>query len=300
MNEARNRPAWQLPPGVARGTWDYVQSEPIAVEYDQFHAGHPLLELDRQLVLEIASSYEASNQQEALRALDLGCGTGRVMMPLARRGWQVLGVDLSQSMLEQVHSKWTGGEVESGSVHRGGKVFGGGGDVFGALGNLAQLEFLQTASFDLAYCLYSSIGMVQGRSNRVGMMREVGRSLRKEGRLIVHVHNRGTWWRDPGGVKRCLSDRWRSFRESRKQRGLQNSRDSRWQYGDRVYAYRGLPSMYLHIFSARELKADLRASGFRLERWIVLNRTSSGLLRHRLCFPHFRAGGYIAIAKLAD
>ncbi len=293
MNEARNRPAWQLPPGVSRGTWDYVHSEPIAVEYDQFHAGHPLLELDRQLVMEVASTCEASKDREALRALDLGCGTGRVMVPLAERGWQVLGVDLSQSMLEQVQAKWRSGGVDSGANPRGG-------DVFGALGNLAQLEFLETSAFDLAYCLYSSIGMVQGRANRVGMMREVGRSLKKEGRLIVHVHNRGTWWRDPGGVKRCLSDRWRSFRESRKSRGLLNSRDPRWQYGDRVYAYRGLPSMYLHIFSARELQADLRASGFRLERWIVLNRTSSGSLRYRSWFPHFRAGGYIAIAKLAD
>jgi SAM-dependent methyltransferase len=293
MNEARNRPAWQLPPGVSRGTWDYVQSEPIAVEYDQFHAGHPLLELDRQLVLDIARTYKVSKEQETLRALDLGCGTGRVMMPLARTGWQVLGVDLSQSMLEQVQAKWSGGEVETRESH-------GGGDVFGALGNLAQLEFLETSAFDLAYCLYSSIGMVQGRLNRVGMMREVGRSLKKEGRLIVHVHNRGTWWSDPGGVKRCLSDWWRSFRESRKGRGLQNSRDPRWQYGDRVYAYRGLPSMYLHIFSARELKADLRASGFKLERWIVLNRTSSGSLRPRIWFPHFRAGGYIAVAKPAD
>lgn len=33
------------------------------------------------------------------RALDLGCGAGRNAVPLARMGWDVLGVDLSQPML---------------------------------------------------------------------------------------------------------------------------------------------------------------------------------------------------------
>jgi SAM-dependent methyltransferase len=34
------------------------------------------------------------------RALDLGCGAGRNAVPLAARGWQVLGIDLSWPMLE--------------------------------------------------------------------------------------------------------------------------------------------------------------------------------------------------------
>jgi SAM-dependent methyltransferase len=36
------------------------------------------------------------------RALDLGCGAGRNALPLARQGWQVLGLDLSAPMLHEM------------------------------------------------------------------------------------------------------------------------------------------------------------------------------------------------------
>jgi hypothetical protein len=48
----QSRATWQLPMGVSRGTWDYVTEPAIAKEYDRFHAGHPLLELDRKLIAE--------------------------------------------------------------------------------------------------------------------------------------------------------------------------------------------------------------------------------------------------------
>ena len=273
MDSELNRPTWQLPPGVSRGTWDYVQSDSIATQYDSFHAGHPLLEYDRRLVLEVASrirktASESGNQEPPI-ALDLGCGTGRVMLPLAESGWRVLGLDLSQAMLSEVGAKSR--EVM---------------DRIGRLrGNLAQLGCLRDRSIDLAYCLYSSIGMVQGREHRRGMLREVARSLREGGEFVAHVHNRGTWWRDPGGMRRGVKD-W-----------LRSRRDKSWEYGDRVYAYRGLPSMYLHIFTERELRGDLQHAGLRVSRWIRLNPTSSGELSAGWYLPYFRAGGYIAIAR---
>ena len=37
--------------------------------------------------------------------LDIGCGTGQISLPLAARGYQVSGFDLSREMIEHAHSK---------------------------------------------------------------------------------------------------------------------------------------------------------------------------------------------------
>jgi hypothetical protein len=67
-----------------------------------------------------------------------------------------------------------------------------------------------------------------------------------------------------------------------------------------VYAYRGLPSMFLHIYSERELRSELHHAGFRIERVLPLNITSSDLLRFPWCLRSFRAGGFFAIARPAS
>jgi SAM-dependent methyltransferase len=42
---------------------------------------------------------------DGARVLDGGCGTGRVAVELARRGWRVVGVDLDPSMLAAARAK---------------------------------------------------------------------------------------------------------------------------------------------------------------------------------------------------
>ncbi|MBQ1188434.1 MAG: methyltransferase domain-containing protein [Peptococcaceae bacterium] len=39
------------------------------------------------------------------RLLDLGCGTGSISIPLAQKGYQVTGVDLSEEMLAVAREK---------------------------------------------------------------------------------------------------------------------------------------------------------------------------------------------------
>ena len=85
-------PDWQLPPGVDRGLWDYVSSERVAREYDASLAGSPLLEADLQ--------FAERHFPTPGRLIDLGCGTGRLLLHFARRGYSGLGVDLSDAMLE--------------------------------------------------------------------------------------------------------------------------------------------------------------------------------------------------------
>ena len=37
------------------------------------------------------------------RVLELGCGTGRLTLPIARSGQEVVGVDYAQEMLSLIH-----------------------------------------------------------------------------------------------------------------------------------------------------------------------------------------------------
>src|SRR5262245_29499946 len=81
-------PDWQLPAGTSRGLWDYVNDLEQARTYDERLAGTPLLEYD----LHLAARFFPTPG----RLVDLGCGTGRLLIPFAQRGFSVLGVDLSQ------------------------------------------------------------------------------------------------------------------------------------------------------------------------------------------------------------
>jgi SAM-dependent methyltransferase len=40
------------------------------------------------------------------RLLDIGCGTGRAFEPMLRRGWEIVGCDLTPAMLEQARGKF--------------------------------------------------------------------------------------------------------------------------------------------------------------------------------------------------
>ena len=52
------------------------------------------------------------------RALELGIGTGRIALPLARRGVPVVGIELSQAMVARLRAKPGGDRIPVTSVHR--------------------------------------------------------------------------------------------------------------------------------------------------------------------------------------
>src|SRR5262249_57777176 len=88
---------WQLPPGVSRALWDYARDPAVARAYDASLAGSSLCHADLPFV--------GRHCPAPGRLLDLGCGTGRLLVPFARRGYRVLGVDLSAQMLAVARAK---------------------------------------------------------------------------------------------------------------------------------------------------------------------------------------------------
>jgi predicted esterase len=88
---------------VTRGLWDYLHDPGVARNYDASLAGTPLFAVDQRFV--------ERHCPRPGRLLDLGCGTGRLLLEFGRRGYDVVGVDLSAEMLAVAQAKATAAGV---------------------------------------------------------------------------------------------------------------------------------------------------------------------------------------------
>jgi SAM-dependent methyltransferase len=256
---------WQLPPGVTRGLWDYLHDAELARDYDARLAGTPLLDLDLR--------FAAEHFLKPGRLLDLGCGTGRLLLPFATRGFHTLGVDLSAEMLRVALTKASAAGLAVDLVQA----------------NLVQLEMLRDESFDYAACLFSTLGMVMGAAERQQVLAHAYRLLRPGGKLILHVHNRWFALWDPPGRLWLLKDLWRSLR---------GNADG----GDRVMpTHQGIAGLALHHFTRGEIEKHLVEAGFRLSEVRPISLRADGVLPRPRWFGWLRAYGYlIAATKAGD
>lgn len=76
----------------------------FASVYDQANAQN---DYEKWLGATLLPELERHGLQKG-RALDVGCGTGRAFEPLLRRGWQVVGCDVSPGMLREAARKFSG------------------------------------------------------------------------------------------------------------------------------------------------------------------------------------------------
>ena len=252
--------SWQLPPGVTRGLWDYLHNPAVARGYDDSLAGSLLFAVDQQ--------FADRHFDPPGKLIDLGCGTGRLLLALARRGFWALGVDLSEEMLKVAGEK----AAEAGvTIHR-------------LKANLVELDGLAQHSFDYAACLFSTLGMVAGAAQRRRVVEHAYRLLRPGGKFILHVHNRWFNFWNPQGRRWLLGDLFRSLRGSA-------------ESGDReMPVHQGIAGLTLHLFTRREAARLLRGAGFRLLEVRPLSLKPEGRLTFHGWFGWLRAYGYLLAA----
>ncbi|WP_030595593.1 class I SAM-dependent DNA methyltransferase [Streptomyces fulvoviolaceus] len=101
------------------------------------------------------------------RALELGIGTGRLALPLSRRGVEVHGIDLSRAMVERLRAK-------------------PGGDAIGVtIGDFATTTV--DGTFSVAYLVFNTIMNLTTQDAQVDCFANAAAHLEPGGRFVVEV-----------------------------------------------------------------------------------------------------------------
>jgi SAM-dependent methyltransferase len=101
------------------------------------------------------------------RALELGIGTGRIAIPLARRGVPVHGIELSRAMAARLRAKPGADDVEV------------------TIGDFATTTVEGT--FSVAYLVFNTIGNLTTQEAQVACFRNVAAHLEPGGCFVIEV-----------------------------------------------------------------------------------------------------------------
>jgi SAM-dependent methyltransferase len=135
--------------------------EDVAARYDESLVGSPeLAELDA--TVDFLADLAAAGP-----ALELGVGTGRVALPLARRGVRVHGIELSDAMVARLREK-PGAE-----------------DVDVTIGDFATARV--DGTFSLAYLVFNTIMNLTTQDDQVACFENVAAHLEPGGCFVIEV-----------------------------------------------------------------------------------------------------------------
>lgn len=111
-------------------------------------------------------------------ALEFGIGTGRIAIPLAERGVQVTGIDLSAAMLKRAAGKSGANNIP-----------------------LVQGDFATTqidGEFDLVYLIFNTIMNLTTQEAQLACFENAARHLKPGGHFVIEVMIPRLQWLNPG------------------------------------------------------------------------------------------------------
>lgn len=127
----------------------------MAGVYDSFYGS-----VDVELRIDVLEGLAAGG-----RALELGIGTGSFALPLAARGVEVHGIDVSEAMVEQLRAKEGGASVPV------------------TVGDFADVEV--DATFSLVYVINNTLFMLTEQEEQVRCFENVAAHLDESGVFLV-------------------------------------------------------------------------------------------------------------------
>ena len=115
-------------------------------------------------------AFERFSERNVKRLLEPGCGSGRLVVDLASRGFDVTGLDLSQSMLDYVAKRLRKKKLSA--------------DL--QLGDMTSMKFKR--KFDAAFCTFNTFRHLIDEDDAIKHLRSVADNLKKGGLYILGLH----------------------------------------------------------------------------------------------------------------
>jgi SAM-dependent methyltransferase len=189
---------------AARG---YYHSAAVAEAYDREHHGQAITTQDVPFYVELAVEAAAGGQE----VLELGCGTGRVTLPVAAAGVSITGVDASPQMLA-VARRMAGGAPNPRWIEA----------------DMARFDLGRR--FGLVIVPFRSFQMLLTVEDQASCLACIGRHLAAGGRLALNVANPA-----PALLAAASGRRSAAETESAGRNGLfgRPARNLRWRYVSR-------------------------------------------------------------------
>lgn len=104
---------------------------------------------------------------EGERALELGIGTGRIALPLRKRGIEVHGIDASEAMVEKLRAKPGGEEIPV------------------TMGDFAEVK--AEGEFALVYIPFNTLFALTTREDQLRCFRNAADRLKPDGAFVIEV-----------------------------------------------------------------------------------------------------------------
>ena len=100
--------------------------------------------------------------------LDIGCGIGRTTIPLSEAGFNVIGIDFSETLINKAKAKFPNIDFR--------------------IGNACDLKF-SDEGFDYALFSFNGIDLIYPEKERIKAIKEISRILKDEGIFVFSSHN---------------------------------------------------------------------------------------------------------------
>jgi len=138
-------------------------NEEVAATYDEYR--DPMFSAE---VIDPAVDFLVK-QARGGKALEFAIGTGRIALPLAARGVEVHGIDLSKAMIAQMQAK------------------PGGSDIPVVVGDFTTVRMDGAGSFRLVYLVYNTIQNVTSQDGQVATFANAAAHLEPGGVFVIEV-----------------------------------------------------------------------------------------------------------------